>query len=91
MSVPVAVAVAHPIGWVVLGAAGFLTYRAGKTAGKKTEEDIAKTSLCDRAVKGTMKAAYKTQQGVARGLGKAKEKFGTLWEEARTESSTVSN
>jgi hypothetical protein len=27
-----------PLGWVVLGAAGYLVYRAGKTAGKKEVE-----------------------------------------------------
>ncbi|WP_020586301.1 hypothetical protein [Desulfobacter curvatus] len=88
MNVPV---VAHPLGWVVLGAAGYLTYKAGKKAGKNTEEDIAKTSLSDRVIKGAMKAVYKTQKGVSQGLGKAKEKYGTLWEEARTEANTVSN
>ena len=88
MSVPV---VAHPLGWVVLGAAGYLTYKAGKKDGKKTEGDIAKTSLSDRVVKGAMKAVYKTQKGVSQGLGKAKEKYGTLWEEARTEANTTSS
>ena len=88
MSVPV---IAHPIGWVVLGAAGYLTYKTGKKVGKKTEEDIARTSLSDRVVKGTMKAVYKTQKGVSQGLGKAKEKYGTLWEEARTEANTTSS
>jgi len=88
MSVPV---VAHPLGWVVLGAAGYLTYKAGKKNGKKTEEDIAKTSLSDRVVKGAMKAVYKTQKGVSQGLEKAKEKYGALWEEARTETNATSN
>jgi hypothetical protein len=27
-----------PLGWVVLGAAGYLVYRAGKNAGKKESE-----------------------------------------------------
>jgi len=88
MSVPL---VAHPIGWVVLGAAGYLTYKAGKKVGKKAEGDIAQTSLSDRFVKGAMKAVYKTQKGVSQGMGKAKEKYGNLWEEARTEANTVSN
>ncbi|WP_321495681.1 hypothetical protein [uncultured Desulfobacter sp.] len=88
MSVPV---VAHPLGWIVLGAAGFLAYKAGKKAGKKAEEDIARTSLSDRVIKGAMKAAYKTQKGVSEGLGKAKEKCGTLWEEARTEANATSD
>ncbi|MGD9824363.1 hypothetical protein [Desulfobacter sp.] len=88
MSVPV---VAHPLGWVILGAAGYLTYKAGKKAGKKTEEDIAKTSLSDRVIKGAMKTVYKTQKSVSQGLGKAKEKYGSLWEEARTEANATSN
>lgn len=87
MNVPV---VAHPLGWIVLGTAGFLTYKAGKKAGKKVEEDIAKTSLSDRVVKGAMKAVYKTQKGVSQSLGKAKEKYGTLWKEARTEANATS-
>lgn len=88
MSVPV---VAHPLGWIVLGAAGYLTYKAGKKAGKKAEEDIAKTSLSDRVVKGAMKAAYKAQKGVSECLGKAKEKYGTMWAEARTDANTTSD
>ncbi|PIE62565.1 MAG: hypothetical protein CSA25_04510 [Desulfobacter postgatei] len=88
MSVPV---VAHPLGWIVLGAAGYFTYKAGKKAGKKTEEEIAKTSLSDRVIKGTMKAAYKTQKEVSECLGKAKEKYGTLWAEARAEANTASS
>ena len=91
MSIPV---VAHPLGWVVLGTVGFITYKTGKKAGKKSEEDITKTSLSDRVIKGTMKAVYKTQKGVSQSLGKAKEKYGTLWTEARTEATeanTASN
>ena len=85
MSIPV-VAVANPVGWAVLGAAGYLTYKAGKKAGKKTEEDITKTGLCDRVVKGAMKTAYKTKKSISEGMGKAKEKYGTLWTEVKTES-----
>lgn len=88
MSIPV---VAHPLGWVVLGAAGFFTYKAGKKAGKKAETDITKTSLSDRVVKGTMKAVYKTQKSACESLGKAKEKYSTLWAEARTEANDTSN
>lgn len=86
MSVPV---VSHPIGWIILGGAGFLAYKAGKKAGKRTEEDIAKASLSDRVIKGTMKAVYKTPKGVSKSLEKAKEKCGTLWEEAKTETNTA--
>ena len=83
MSVPI---VAHPLGWVILGGAGYLAYKAGK----KTEEDSTKTSLSDRVVKGAMKAVYKTQKGVSEGLDKAKERCGTLWTEAKTESNATS-
>ncbi len=86
MSAPL---VSSPVGWIVLGAAGYITYKAGKKAGKKTEADIAKPSLYDRAVKGTMKAAYKTQKCVSESLGKAKDKYGTLWAEAKTEASAT--
>ena len=91
MSVPLsAPLVASPAGWVVLGAAGYITYKVGKKAGKKAEEDITKPSLYDRVVKGTMKAAYKTQKCVAENLGKAKDKYGTLWTEAKTEANATS-
>ncbi|MDX9965025.1 hypothetical protein [Desulfobacter postgatei] len=83
--------VAHPLGWIVLGAAGYFTYRAGKKAGKKVEEDIAKTSLSDRVVKGAMKTVYRTQKGVSECLGKAKEKYGSMWAEARTEENATSS
>ncbi|WP_320041863.1 hypothetical protein [uncultured Desulfobacter sp.] len=83
--------VASPVGWVVLGAAGYITYKAGKKAGKKAEEDITKPSLYDRVVKGTMKAAYKTQKCVSESLGKAKDKYGTMWTEAKTEANATSD
>ncbi len=83
--------VAHPLGWVIIGGAGYLAYKAGKKSGKKVEGDSAKTNLSDRVVKGAMKAAYKAQQGISEGLDKAKEKCGTLWAEAKTESGTTSD
>jgi len=89
MSLPIATT--HPLGWVVLGAAGFLTYKAGKKAGLKSETETPKKSLPDRVVKGTMKTAYKTQKNVCESLGKAKEKYGTMWSEARTENKATSN
>ncbi|MCG8553410.1 MAG: hypothetical protein MI799_23645 [Desulfobacterales bacterium] len=88
MSAPL---VANPAGWVVLGAAGYITYKVGKRAGKKAEEDITKPSLSDRMIKGTMKAVYKTQKCVSENMGKAKDKYGTLWTEARTEADASSN
>ncbi len=83
MSVPV---VAHPLGWIVLGAAGFLTYKAGKKAGLENSQDVTKTSLSDRMVKGAMKTVYKTQKNVSEAFGKTKEKYGTMWSEAREEA-----
>lgn len=88
MSVPI---VSHPIGWIILGGAGFLAYKAGKKAGKKTEADIAETSLSDRVVKGTMKAVYKTHKSVSERLEKTKEKCGALWAEAKTEANAASD
>ena len=39
--------VMHPLGWVVLGTAGYLVYRAGKKAGKKepekSDQEVKKT------------------------------------------------
>lgn len=88
MSAPL---VASPVGWVVLGAAGYITYKVGKKAGKKAEEDISKPSLSDRVIKGTMKAVYKTRKCVSENLGNAKNKYGTLWAEARREADATSN
>jgi hypothetical protein len=88
MNLPV---VTHPLGWVILGGAGFLAYKAGKKSGKKKQDDTAKPSLSDRVVKETMKAVYKTQKGVSEGLEKAKEKCGNLWTEAKTEANATAD
>jgi hypothetical protein len=88
MNLPV---VTHPLGWVILGGAGFLAYKAGKKSGKKTQDDAAKPSLSDRVVKETMKAVYKTQKGASAGLEKAKEKCGNLWAEAKTEANATAD
>ncbi len=75
----------NPIGWAILGAAGFLTYKAGKKAGLNPESDIETPNMADRAVKGAMKTAYKTKKCVEEGLTGAKEKYGAMWAEAREE------
>jgi hypothetical protein len=38
-----------------------------------------------------MKTVYKTQKCVTQSLGKAKDKYGTLWTEARTEADAPSS
>ena len=82
MSVPV---IAHPVGWIVLGTAGFLTYKAGKKSGLKNSDDVTKTSFSDRVVKGAMKTVYKTQKNVSEAFGKTKEKYGAMWSEVQAE------
>lgn len=75
----------NPVGWLVLGGAGYLAYKAGKSAGKKSEEDVEKTCMYDRGIKGAMKAAYKTKMKVEDSFGKTKEKYSTMWDEVQDE------
>ncbi len=77
--------VSNPVGWAVLGTAGYLTYRAGKKAGLKNEENVAQESVCDRAVKGAMKTAYKAKMKVDNSLSSTKEKYSSMWDEAQAE------
>ncbi|PIE73556.1 MAG: hypothetical protein CSA20_02505 [Deltaproteobacteria bacterium] len=77
------------MGWAILGTAGYLAYRAGKKAGRNQEENIEQTSLCDRAVKETMKAAYKAKIKVDDSLRSTKQKYAGMWDEAQSE--VVSN
>lgn len=74
-----------PVGWAVLGAAGYLAYRAGKKSGLKGNEDIEKESLADRSVKEAMKSAYKAKMKVDESLSKTKEKYSGMWSDARSE------
>ena len=67
------------VGWAVLGAAGYLTYKAGEKAGLKGED------LTDRAVKGAMKTAYKAKRSVNESVSQTKEKYSSMWNEAQTE------
>ena len=84
MSIPV---IAHPVGWIVLGTAGFLTYKAGKKSGLKNSDDVTKTSFSDRVVKGAMKTVYKTQKNVSQAFfWKTKEKYGAMWSEVQAEA-----
>ncbi|PIE68235.1 MAG: hypothetical protein CSA21_08550, partial [Deltaproteobacteria bacterium] len=70
----------------VIGAAGYLTYKAGKKAGLKSEqESVEKVNLCDRTVKGAMKAAYKAKMKVDESLSSTKDKYSDMWNEAREE------
>ena len=76
----------NPVGWAILGAAGYLTYKAGKKTGLKGEEQVEKESLADRAVKGAMKTAYKAKMKVDESLSTTKEKYSEMWDEAQTEA-----
>lgn len=75
----------NPIGWAVLGAAGYLTYKAGKKAGLQDEEQVEKEGLADRAVKGAMKTAYKAKMKVGDSMSSTKEKYSEMWNEAQAE------
>jgi hypothetical protein len=75
----------NPVGWAVLGVAGYLAFAAGRKAGRRSQEVIEQESLTDRAVKGAMKSAYKTKLKGDAVLADAREKYGTMWQEARAE------
>lgn len=75
----------HPVGWAILGVAGFLAYKAGKKSGLKGEEGIEKECLTDRAVKSAMKTAYKAKMKIDESLAGSREKYSEMWNEARSE------
>lgn len=75
----------NPLGWAVLGAAGYLTYKAGKKSGLKDEDQVEREGLADRAVKGAMKTAYKAKMKVGESLSSTKEKYSGMWDEAQDE------
>jgi len=76
----------NPVGWAVLGAAGYLTYKAGKKSALKNEEAVEKESLSDRAVKGAMKTVYKAKMKIDESFVGTKEKYSEMWNEAQAES-----
>jgi hypothetical protein len=86
-AVYVPVLTTNPVGWAVLGVAGYLTYKAGKKAGLK-DDAVEKESLADRAVKGAMKTAYKAKMKVDESLAETKEKYGEMWQEAQAEATS---
>jgi len=75
----------NPVGWAILGAAAFLTYKTGKKAGLKGEEQIEKEGFADRVVKGAMKTAYKAKMKVDESLSCSREKYSGMWNEAQSE------
>ncbi|GAB6147263.1 hypothetical protein [Desulfocicer niacini] len=90
MTFPVVpLATSRAIGWAVVGVAGVVTYKAGKKAGLKNSDDITdiieKPGLADRALKGAMKAFYRTHKTVGSALSKSGEKMSTMWEEVKAE------
>ncbi|PIE58682.1 MAG: hypothetical protein CSA33_01910 [Desulfobulbus propionicus] len=76
----------HPVGWAILGAAGYIAYKSGKKAGANAEEQIEKEPVHDRVVKGAMKSAYKAKMKVNQSLRSTKDKYSTMWQEAQEEA-----
>ncbi|WP_448871262.1 hypothetical protein [Desulfobulbus propionicus] len=76
----------HPLGWAVLGVAGYLTYQAGKKAGRRSVEQVERACLSDRTVKGAMKTIYKAKLKTDAVLNSTREKYGTMWKEAQAEA-----
>ncbi|PID75326.1 MAG: hypothetical protein CSA20_07790 [Deltaproteobacteria bacterium] len=74
----------NPVGWAILGTAGYLAYKAGKKSGLKAEENLDKESMLDSSIKGAMKAAYKTKIKMEESLGKTKSKYSDMWNETKT-------
>ena len=75
----------NPVGWMALGVAGYLTYKAGKTVGLKSNENADCENLADRMVKGTIKTAYKAKIKIGASLSKTREKYSAMWDEVQAE------
>jgi len=75
----------NPVGWAILGTAGFFAYKAGKKAGLKEDENVEKESMVDCSIKGAMKTAYKAKMKVDDSLNKTKTKYSEMWDDARTD------
>lgn len=75
----------NPVGWAILGTAGFLAYKAGKKSGMKEDQNVEKESMVDCSIKGAMKTAYKAKMKVDDSLSKTKSKYSEMWDEARTD------
>lgn len=97
MSFPIVpLATSNVIGWAIVGVAGVVTYKTGKKAGFKnpeetTTETIDKPGMGDRALKGVMKAFYRTQKGVGSVFSKSGEKMSSMWTEVKAEEATQAN
>lgn len=76
----------NPVGWAILGVAGYLTYKAGKKVGKHGADDVAQVGLVDQTVKGAMKSAYKAKIQIGKSLSNTREKYSEMWSEAQTEA-----
>ncbi|MGE4560046.1 MAG: hypothetical protein AB7E77_07585 [Desulfobulbus sp.] len=79
----------NPLGWAVLGVAGYLTYQAGKKAGRRNVAQVDRECLPDRAIKGAMKTVYKAKLKTDAVLSSTKEKYGEMWKEAQAEAGQV--
>lgn len=78
----------NPVGWAILGAASVLTYKAGKKAGLKSQDDVEKPGLGDRAIKCSMKTFYRVKKSAEETFYKNSEKYSAMWQEARSEVKT---
>lgn len=70
---------ANPVGWAVLGAAGYLTYKAGKKCNQAPDQE----SFSDRTIKGAMKTAYKAKLKIDDSFSNSKEKYSEMWSQAQ--------
>ncbi|PHR27244.1 MAG: hypothetical protein COA36_09660 [Desulfotalea sp.] len=75
----------NPVGWAILGTAGYLAYKAGKKSGAKDDTNVEKESMVDCTIKGAMKTAYKAKMKVDGSFDKTKEKYSEMWNDARTD------
>ena len=76
--------ISNPLGLLALAGAGYLVYRLGKARGMSAEDEGQ--GLSDRAIRGTMKTAYKTKSGVEKALKEQKKRYSDMWAEAREEA-----
>lgn len=81
---------AHPVGWALIGAAGYLAYSAGRKAGQKENEDLEHTCLGDRVLKSAMKTAYKAKLKADDVLASTRNKYTDMWQEAQEEVASPS-
>ena len=86
MTLPVLpVLASNPVGWTILGVAGYMAYRTGKKTGSQQNDSIEQESSTGCAVKSVMKTAYKAKMKIDNSLGKTKSNYSEMWDEARSD------